>query len=175
MAEALTETVGAMVPVIIFLGCVGVLISLLKGGPGMFGPPAPIATTSMTRREQAMLVALEQVLPAYRIHAQVSMGALLTAPRRTDRRPHPSDRNTFSQKIVDFVVQDRSTGEIVALIEIDDFSHNIMRDRARDVMTARAGYTTIRIPASTKPSIPGVLAAVGHLKEPMSVDSRRVA
>ncbi len=36
-------------------------------------------------------------------------------------------------------------------------------------------YTTIRISAPARPTIPGVLAAVGHLHEPISVDSYRVA
>lgn len=161
--DTLSATFGALLPFIIFMACAGVLLSLLRGKLGLFGPPAPPAKTFLTRREQAMLVALEQVLPAYRAHAQVSMGALLAAPKRPGRRPHPSDRNAFSQKIVD----------IIALIEVDDFSHNILRDRARDALTACAGYTTIRTPASTKPS--GVLAAVGHLREPIPVDSYRFA
>jgi hypothetical protein len=81
----------------------------------------------------------------------------------------------MAQKIVDFLVQDRSTDETVALIEVHGFSRNIVRDRACDAMTARAGYTTIRILASTRPIIPGGLAAVGHLREPIPNCSYRAA
>ncbi|AOF98620.1 hypothetical protein BSY17_3986 (plasmid) [Sphingobium sp. RAC03] len=36
-------------------------------------------------------------------------------------------------------------------------------------------YTTIRISAPARPTIPGVLATVGHLHEPIPVDLYRVA
>ena len=55
--------------------------------------------------------ALEQLLPMYRLHAQVAMGALLKVPRVRGRRTTPADRNAFSQKIVDFVVEDPTTGK----------------------------------------------------------------
>ncbi|WJM30032.1 DUF2726 domain-containing protein (plasmid) [Novosphingobium resinovorum] len=83
-----------------------------------------------------MLIALERALPHCRIHAQVAMGALLKAPTNPLRKSRHSDRNAFSQKIVDFVAQDRATGAILALIEVDDYSHNAARDRARDAMTS---------------------------------------
>src|SRR3546814_3545914 len=76
----------------------------------------------------------------YRFHAQVAMGALLKAPARPGQRSSPADRNAFSQKIVDFVVQDPTTGKIVAPIEVDDWSHSAARNRIRDAMTAGAGY-----------------------------------
>src|SRR3546814_3252529 len=69
------------------------------------------------------------------------------------QRSSPADRNAFSQKIVDFVVQDPNTGKIVALIEVDDWSHSAARNRIRDVMTAGAGYRTFHIPASARPTI----------------------
>src|SRR3546814_10067177 len=89
----------------------------------------------MTRREEAMLVVLEELFPMYRFHAQVAMGALLKAPARPGQRSSPADRNAFSQTIVDFVVQDPTTGKIVALIEVDDCSHSAARKRIRDAMT----------------------------------------
>lgn len=147
---------------IIFIACLVTLFALLKG---VAGPPAPIAKEFMTRREQAMLAALEHVLPMYRIHAQVAMGALLAAPRRPGGKFDPADRNAFSQKIVDFVVQDPTTGRVVALIEVDDATHKVARDRLRDAMTGAAGYRTFRIPASARPTIPAVLRIVGPLRE----------
>ena len=52
-----------------------------------------------------MLIVLEEIFPMYRFHAQVAMGALLKDP---------------------------TTGRVVALIEVDDGSHNAARDRIRD-------------------------------------------
>ncbi|PNB46461.1 hypothetical protein C1X73_34580, partial [Pseudomonas sp. FW305-130] len=84
---------------------------------------------------------------------------------RLGRRSTPADRNAFSQKIVDFVIFDQTTGKIVALVEHDDRTHDAQKDRKRDAMTAHAGYQTIRIPASARPTVPAALAAVGHLRE----------
>ena len=81
----------------------------------------------------------------YRFHAQVAMGALLKDP---------------------------TTGRVVALIEVDDGSHNAARDRIRDTMTGAAGYRPFRIPASVRPTIPAVLRIVHPLREDL-VQRRR--
>ncbi|MEL0252891.1 MAG: DUF2726 domain-containing protein [Novosphingobium sp.] len=146
---------------IIFLACIAVLFALVKG---VGGSPAPIAKPFLTAREQAMLKALEHVLPMYRIHAQVAMGALLAAPRRPGKTFNPADRNAFSQKIVDFVIVDPTVGTVVALVELDDRSHDAAKDLLRDSMTAGAGYTTIRIPKSARPTVAAAVTAVGHLR-----------
>lgn len=151
---------------IILVVCAAALLALFKGMTGAGGPPAPERRPFLTPRELAMLSAIERVLPAHRIHAQVAMGALLRTPRGIGRRTTPADRNAFSQKIVDFVVQDREGGAIVALIEVDDHTHNPARDRARDAMTARAGYRTIRIPGKAKPTLPEVRLALMPLLQP---------
>ncbi|RVT38681.1 DUF2726 domain-containing protein [Sphingobium algorifonticola] len=128
-------------------------------------PLAPVAKPFMTQREQAMLAVLEHVLPMYRIHAQVAMGALLKVSSVPGRRVTPADWNPFARKIVDFVVEDPTTGRVVALIEIDDRSHDDEKDRQRDKMTAQAGYLTLRIPAGTRPAVQSVLGVVGVLRE----------
>lgn len=152
-------------PLTIFVGSAIVILALLAGARGLSGPPAPVAKPFMSRREEAMLGVLEEIFPMYRFHAQVAMGALLKIPARMGRRVTPADRNAFSQKIVDFVVQDPATGRVVALIEVDDATHKAARDRVRDAMTGAAGYRTFRIPASARPTIPAVLRIVGPLRE----------
>jgi hypothetical protein len=148
------------IAILVALGCIGLLIKALTGGSSG-RKPAPVAKPFMTRREMAMLDILERLVPECRFHAQVSMGALLDAPKVMGKARHASDRNAFSQKIVDFVMQDRRTGAIVALIEIDDSSHTPDRDRVRDIMTAGAGYRTVRIGRSVQPNFNEVRAAVG--------------
>ena len=54
-------------------------------------------------------------------------------------------KRSAKPEIVDLVAQDRATGAIVALIEVDDATHNAERDCARDEMTRGAGYRTVRI------------------------------
>jgi hypothetical protein len=156
---------GSIMPMLMLAGAVAILFAVLSAALGLSGPPAPIAKPLMTRREEAMLVVLEEILPMYRFHAQVAMGALLKVPARSGRRSSPADRNAFSQKIVDFVVQDPTTGKVIALIEVDDWSHRAAKNRHRDTMTAGAGYRTFRIPASAQPTIPAVLRVVGPLRE----------
>jgi len=146
------------------------VVAILKaiGAGNLFGPPRPIAKRFLTARETAMLTTLERALPHCRIHAQVAMGALLQVPNNPLRKRKLSDRNAFSQKIVDFVAQDRATGAILALIEVDDRSHHAARDRVRDEMTGYAGYRTVRIPGRVQPNYHDVVAFVGHLRAPVA-------
>ena len=151
------------VGVLILVAFACILLALLRSLGSNGAPPPPIAKPFLTRREMAMLGALEQVLPMYRVHAQVAMGALLKATPRLGRRSSPADRNSFAQKIIDFLIFDPATGRVVALGELDDRNHDAVKDRARDQMTARAGYETIRIPASARPTVPTAQAALAHL------------
>lgn len=165
MSDLSERLTGALLPVIILAGSVAILLALLRGFGNGSGSPTPVAKPFMTRREQAVRSALEQILPMYRIHAQVALGALLAAPRRPGRKPSPADRNAFSQKIVDFVIEDPTTGKVVALIEVDDHSHSRARDRLRDAMTSAAGYRTFRIAASVRPTIAAIREVIGRLRD----------
>jgi very-short-patch-repair endonuclease len=51
----------------------------------------------------------------------------------------------------------------VALVELDDWSHDESRDALRDAMTDAAGYRTIRIPGNPRPTAESVRAAVTDL------------
>lgn len=153
-----------LIPVLIVIGLAVFLLRLLSEAAGPSRSPAPVAKPFMTQRERAMLSQIERILPAYRIHAQVAMGAILKAPSHPGRRPMHSDRNAFAQKIIDFVIEDPSSCRIVALIEVDDRSHTSDKDRARDAMTSGAGYRTLRIPAGTRPTFDEVLQVVGILR-----------
>ncbi|MCW2351747.1 DUF2726 domain-containing protein [Sphingobium sp. B12D2B] len=161
-------TLAFCVGVVLIIGVIAAVTTRLRFLLARGATLAPVAKPFLTNREYAMLAALEQVLPMYRIHAQVSMGALLAPAPRPGRRTLPSDRNAFAQKIVDFVIVDPTVGKVVALLELDDRWHDADKDRARDAMTARAGYQTIRVPASAKPTIQTAEAAVGHLKNAAS-------
>lgn len=111
----------------------------------------------MTSNEREFIRRLERALPDHRIHSQVSMGALIrpSFPEGSTKRSrsiHRSTRNRYSQKIVDFVVEDRSSGQVVALIELDDRSHDAGRDQRRDAITHAAGYRTIRWQSRNRPA-----------------------
>ena len=108
----------------------------------------------LTPNELEFLERLESAVPELRFHAQVSMGALLqpATERRRDNRAYYSARGMFSQKIVDFVAQRKGDGTIVAIIELDDRTHDRTKDAKRDAMLAQGGYRTVRWHSKQKPS-----------------------
>ena len=82
------------------------------------------------------------------------MGAILDpAVPSSDRKAFMRIRGQFSQKIIDFVAQDRQSGEIVAIIELDDRTHKAEMDNKRDAMLKSAGYRTIRWESKNKPTL----------------------
>jgi len=85
-----------------------------------------------------MFSALCTALPECTVLAQVSFQALLDTPRL-------EDRNRFNRKSADFVICSKNLTPI-AVIELDDASHNSKRarDADRDAMLQNAGYQTIR-------------------------------
>ena len=119
------------------------------------GKQAPFgvrAKTFMTPPERKMADLLDLSLPGFRIHAQVAMGAILDARAHVKGADRLRIRGRFSQKIVDFVVESRSTGEIIALVELDDRTHVPARDQQRDAMTIEAGYRTVRFHRDSWPT-----------------------
>ena len=113
----------------------------------------------LTANELEFIGRLESAAPELRFHAQVSMGAVLDpAVPKSDGRAYMSIRGRFAQKIIDFVAQDKKTGDIVAIIELDDRTHNETKDAKRDTMLASAGYRTIRWNSKNKPDAAAIRA-----------------
>lgn len=140
-----------------------VLAAMLSRGRRGGAPPVS-AKPFLTGNEREFLGRLERALPEARIHAQVAMGALLQPSvrggGREANRHRLSVRARFDRKIVDYVVEDRRTGRILALVELDDRTHDRRKDKARDAMTARAGYRTVRFESRAKPDAAGIRSAV---------------
>lgn len=109
----------------------------------------------LTNNEMEFLGRLERAVPEFRFHAQVAMGALVDPKinRKDNGKLYMSLRGKFSQKIVDFVAQEKETGKIIAIIELDDITHNTQKDDSRDSITKQAGYKTIRWQSKKKPTI----------------------
>ena len=107
----------------------------------------------LTANELEFLNRLEVAVPEARFHAQVAMGALLEPAfaKKADPRAYMSLRGTFSQKVVDFVAQDRGSGTVLALIELDDRTHNAAKDNKRDEMLREGGYKVVRWQSTAKP------------------------
>lgn len=96
------------------------------------------AKQPLTEHEQQMFFRLTGALPEHVVLAQVSFSSLLTAKGRTTR-------NTFDRKTADFVICTKAF-EVVAIIELDDSSHNGREaaDMKREMLLTDAGYKMLR-------------------------------
>jgi very-short-patch-repair endonuclease len=148
-------------PLLLALGLVLLLLLALVVWNGIRGgsqsnaatPPKYRAKALLTPNEAEFLLRLEQAAPELRFHAQVAMAALVEpdVSRREDGKEYMRLRGKVAQKMIDFVAQDRKTGEVVALIELDDRTHQADRDADRDSVTKLAGYRTIRWQSRRRP------------------------
>ncbi|MCX8516782.1 MAG: DUF2726 domain-containing protein [Rhodoferax sp.] len=138
---------------IFFLIIVVILVLLI--GKGLSGQKPQVgfrAKQFLTGNELEFLNRLERAIPEYRFHCQVAMGALIE-PKvlKSDSKSYYRARGRFSQKIVDYVAQERSTGKIIAIIELDDRTHDSHKDKIRDEMVTSAGYRVVRWNSRQKP------------------------
>jgi hypothetical protein len=151
----------SLLPILMVLGfalLVKAWLGRRRSGPTLDVRPAPL----MTPMERMTLALIEETLPWARIHAQVSMGAILRPKKGLNRSQATSVRNRFSSKRVDYVVEDRQTGRVVLLIELDDRYHRADLDARRDRMMAAAGYATLRLPATEQPTRESVQRHIRH-------------
>ncbi len=91
-------------------------------------------------------------VPECQIMVQVSMGALIEPDVPGGSGNWLAIRGRFAQKVVDYVVIDEER-RVLALIELDDATHDRRRDAERDAITALAGYTTLRYESRAKPDV----------------------
>jgi hypothetical protein len=130
-------------------------------GAGEAEPDKFKAKRMLIANELEFLSRLEAAVPELRICPPVAMGAVLDpATHRSDRRAYFRQRGMFSQKIIDFVVQRRDDGSIVAIIELDDRTHDSAKDARRDAMLASAGHKITRWNSKAKPDDAAIRAAL---------------
>lgn len=110
------------------------------------------AKALLTPNEREFYRRLLAALPQHVVLTQVAMGALMQPTADKAERAFRSTRGLFSQKIVDFVVLNDKL-EVVTLIELDDRTHNKLKDAQRDRLTGEAGYVTLRYESKAKPSV----------------------
>jgi very-short-patch-repair endonuclease len=114
----------------------------------------------LTPNELEFLGRLEAAAPELRFHAQVALGSLVEPRAERGSRAWLAMRNAVSQKVVDFVAQRRNDGSIVAIIELDDRTHEAWKDLKRDEMMASAGYRTVRWQSRKKPDREAIRSAL---------------
>jgi len=86
------------------------------------------------------------------------MSAIIEAASSDKKLAH-SDRLKVAQQRVDYVVC-TTTGELVAVIELDDRTHSSAKDQLRDARLEQAGIRTVRFQSRTKPTPAAIRIAV---------------
>jgi len=107
---------------------------------------------------------LHRALPGFHVFPQVSFAALVTDDGQLSRNAQWAVRAKFDSKIADFIVCGRGSLNIVAVVELDDRTHDARADRQRDAITKAAGYQTIRYQSRQKPSEAEIAALFQHAR-----------
>ena len=105
----------------------------------------------LTDHEKKFYPCLIAALPQHHVFVQVSFGALLNASPDLSDSQRTALRNRFNQKRADFVVCQKDTFEVVAIVELDDRSHDAQTDQERDNMLGVAQYRVERFSDKDKP------------------------
>lgn len=105
----------------------------------------------LTDNEFDFFQRLVRAAPNCYVCPQVSMGALLDS-YSNDYEKEKHMRYNFGYKIVDFVLYNNNK-EVVAIIELDDRTHDKEKDYKRDLMLREAGYKILRFESKKKPRV----------------------
>jgi hypothetical protein len=118
----------------------------------------------LTANEAEFFHRLQRALPGFHVFPQVSFAAFLNDDGQLSRNAQWAVRAKFDRKIADFVVCERGTLKVVAVVELDDRTHHAKADRQRDAITKAAGYQTIRYQSQQKPSEAEIAAMFQHAR-----------
>ncbi len=118
----------------------------------------------LTPNEVEFLYRLQRALPRFHVFPQVSFAAFLTDDSQLSGNAQWAVRAKFDRKIADFVICDRQTLKVVAVVELDDRTHIAQADRQRDAITKAAGYQTIRYQSRQKPTEAQIAALFQHAR-----------
>jgi hypothetical protein len=116
--------------------------------------PWPVAAKHLlTERERSLYQCLLDLYPEHKLFIQVALSQLIDVPEGHPERMFI--RNQFSQLVADFVLC-RSNLSVIAVIELDDRSHERAHRRRADARKnkalADAGIRLVRIPAGRLPT-----------------------
>ena len=146
--------------VLILMVALVVLARLRRSSPAQDHWPL-YARPPLTREEQAFYWRLWQALPEHVVLAQVSFSQLLAVRRGTGSR---GVANRFRQLTADFVICKRDFS-VVAVIEVDDTSHDSPRrqvaDAKKESMLRAVGIPLLRMNTASLPNESEIRAQLG--------------
>lgn len=121
------------------------------------GQPQYRARSLLTGNEIEFFRRLRRALPQEYIFPQVALSALIAPRSRSEKQLR--DFRRISQKRVDYAIY-TSDLQLVAIVELDDRTHNRAADAERDAFVASAGIRTLRFESRNKPTVEQIRAAV---------------
>lgn len=151
----------------LFIGLVGVILlavlalKLTRIAKAPAAASAVVSRPILSENEREFFHRLQRALPSYYVFPQVAANALLKVATGVPQKRYHATRNRFAQKHVDFVVCHRDSLDVVAIVELDDRTHQASKDALRDEMFGGAGYKTYRFESRRKPSDNEIAALFG--------------
>lgn len=143
----------------------------IRTRPGLY-KSRRILTPNETEFYNRMVTAL----PEYVVHTQIAMSALIEP--RVDRMEDGSEymrlRAKFSQKYVDFVVCRPGKLDVVAIVELDDITHDEEKDALRDEMLEGAFYNVVRWHSRAKPDKDEIWKTIKKLDRQLAKQKRLI-
>lgn len=147
----------------VVLGLFGIIFAAWQGALLLVGTLTGVSDTAtraslfkakavLTANETEFYGRLRAALPQYEVLPQVAMGAIMDVALPEGHPDYWALRQLFSQKICDFLVCERGSLRLLAVVELDDRTHNALKDARRDALLAQAGIRTIRWDSRQKPS-----------------------
>lgn len=117
-----------------------------RNGPPITRKPSKAITSRplMGYEERRFFEILQVALPNHHIFTQVSFNALLTHAPHLWGDVKRRVRGNFNHNSADFVVCDKASCEVVAIVEYDGSGHCYDDDARRDAMLTQAGYRVER-------------------------------
>jgi hypothetical protein len=136
--------------------------------------PYAAQASLFTKAEQVFLRTLERSVSSmpYRVYGKVRIADLLRVSAKPNSRQFWHWFRQISSKHVDYVLVDRNTFRPVAVLELDDASHNRKDRRKRDVFVntafESAGIPIIRVPWSKQYSADALRQQIDQAIHPES-------
>lgn len=118
----------------------------------LISPDNFLPKSLLTRNETEFFGRLRAALPDYAILPQVALRAFIKPAAGYNTRAYWRQLARIGSKHCDFLICTPETLSVIAIIELDDRTHDRDRDAIRDRMTAAAGYRTIRYESKDRPT-----------------------
>lgn len=169
------ETVSGQIPsaalYALVVGMIGVVVAVVVAAGRARTPRYAAQESLFSNAERMFFLVLDEALGSeYRVFTKVRLADLITPAGISGRKQWWNAFKRISSKHVDYVVVDRQRLGVVAVVELDDRSHQRADRRERDAFVnaafAQAGIRLVRVPTRGRYNVADVRSQVLGLGEP---------